>query len=341
MNTGSTQPYLSIVMTARNDGHGGNLRERINASLIVWSALCLEYILSIEILLVEWNPLPSHPPLRDIIDHNYNNTYVRLRIITVPASVHSQADKEDPLAFHQMIAKNVGIRAAKGLFILCTNIDVFPDSNLIQLLAERELEENTFYRALRADIPASAPLESSVSKLIEYARRHIIRKMGMHPQWPGLKIYKTQYFLYRYQSLKFLYPFLLLIKQIVLGSFRYKISTIDKEASGDFTLMSKSGWIKIKGYHEWKGYPLHIDSLALIQAYFKGMKQVIFRSECCIYHIDHPGSWHEEDAPDPKTLPPYLSWQDILTIAEQIQKGRFDYNDDFWGLSAHTLKEEK
>ena len=49
---------------------------------------------------------------------------------------------EAKIPFYQMIAKNVGIRRAKGKFVLASNIDIFLDDELMKLISKRSLNEN-------------------------------------------------------------------------------------------------------------------------------------------------------------------------------------------------------
>jgi hypothetical protein len=164
--------------------------------------------------------------------------------------------------------------------------------------------------------------------------------MGMNHRWPGLKVHKKQYFIYRYSAFNPFYPILLVIKKWILGKEKFKIASIDKEASGDFTLMSKEDWLKIDGYMELPIYPLHIDSLALIKAYLSGIKQYIFDEKRCVYHIDHPGSWREEIASSLQIKHPHYSWTDVEKIIQQMKSGSMIYNKPNWGLANEILPEQ-
>ena len=52
-------PYLSLVVAARNDNHGGNMLARMQAFLDAWLVQSARYRLSSEIVVVEWNPPPA------------------------------------------------------------------------------------------------------------------------------------------------------------------------------------------------------------------------------------------------------------------------------------------
>lgn len=116
-------------------------------------------------------------------------------------------------------------------------------------------------------------------------------------------------------------------------------------ACGDFTLLSKRDWEKLKGYPEWELYSWHIDSVLIYQAFNNCIKMNNLATECAIYHIEHgQGSgWTPEGAKllferlDKQGIP-YMSDDDL---AEEFEKQRIlkakkqpvVYNDDNWGAA--------
>ena len=74
-----------------------------------------------------------------------------------------------------MIAKNVGIRRARGEFILATNIDIVFSDELIKFLAARRLEKGRMYRIDRTDVMSDVPLHASLDEQLAYCRQHVIR----------------------------------------------------------------------------------------------------------------------------------------------------------------------
>lgn len=331
-------PYLSIIVACRNDSHRTDMKTLLHKVIQQWSSLCQKYHLAAEYLVVEWNPPTENPSIKEILLDAPVNEYFKIRIITVSEKIHNKIDPQNILPLHQMIAKNTGIRRAKGKFLLCTNMDVFPDSLLIKEIANKKLRPGYYYRANRCDIPDKIFSVPEPDNEI-FARQHIIRRMGMNSRWPGLKVYKKQYVVYRYEVFKPFYPILLIIKRLLLGKDKFKIATIDKEACGDFTLMNKEDWIKVSGYIEHPVYPLHIDTLALVRARFLGIKQHIFSKEHCVYHIDHKGSWTEETAHTLQIEQPYMSWSDAEKVIDEMKQGIFNYNTPNWGLEYEQLPE--
>ena len=86
-----------------------------------------KFKLNSEVIVVDWNPPKKSKNFKN--EFNLNKYNKNLKIITVPNKIHNKFKNSKKLKFFQMIAKNVGIRHAKGKFILCTNIDIiFSDS---------------------------------------------------------------------------------------------------------------------------------------------------------------------------------------------------------------------
>ena len=59
----------------------------------------------------------------------------QVRFIEVPPEVHRRFAHAEALPLYQMIAKNVGIRRARGQFVLATNIDILFSNELARFLA--------------------------------------------------------------------------------------------------------------------------------------------------------------------------------------------------------------
>ena len=64
---GAMEPYLSLVVTARNDDHGGNLLGRMQAFVSGWIEQARRYQIPSELIIVEWNPPPARPGLIDAL----------------------------------------------------------------------------------------------------------------------------------------------------------------------------------------------------------------------------------------------------------------------------------
>jgi hypothetical protein len=168
-------PYLSVVVTARNDDHGGNLLGRMQAFVNAWIAQSARHGLSSEMIIVEWNPPPDRPPLVEALKWPRDLGHCEVRFITVPPEVHQKYAHAEALPLYQMIAKNAGIRRARGRFVLATNIDIIFNDDLVRHLAEGRLEEGRMYRIDRHDVLTEVPVDAPVDEQLAYCETHLIR----------------------------------------------------------------------------------------------------------------------------------------------------------------------
>src|SRR3984893_1923253 len=140
------QPYISLVVTARNDDHGGNLLGRMQIFVSGWIAQSQRHNLPSELIIVEWNPPSDRPRLRDALRWPESFGPCHVRFIEVSEEMHRRYTHSEGLPLYQMIAKNVGIRRARGQFILATNIDVLFSDELVAFLASHSLQPGRMYR---------------------------------------------------------------------------------------------------------------------------------------------------------------------------------------------------
>lgn len=171
----SRAPYLSLVVTARNDDHGGNLLDRMQAFVNGWIGQARRHRIPSELIIVEWNPPPRRPRLAEALRWPEDAGLCEVRIIEVPEERHRAFGSADALPLYQMIAKNVGIRRARGEFVLATNIDILFSSELAGFLAERRLQPGRMYRIDRHDVMSGVPVEAPVDDQLAYCRTHLIR----------------------------------------------------------------------------------------------------------------------------------------------------------------------
>lgn len=284
--------YLSIVATTRNDNHGGDLLRRTQAFVNSVYVQAKKFNLPVELIIVEWNPPADKPLLKEVLAPPTEGVPVTLRYIIVPQEIHNTYRFSDSLPLYQMIAKNVGIRRAKGEFILSTNIDVLFSDLCFETLAQRALQKGAFYRANRCDVPKEVMERETHAEQLIYSRKNILRRLGNAPGHEALSGPKI---LFQYPKIASVLNRLLVWvwQKSHPGEFAHFV--IDFMACGDFTLMSREDWMDIDGYVELDMYSIHIDSMGLWSACAKGKKQIIFPYEACIYHIDHENGWESDD----------------------------------------------
>jgi hypothetical protein len=72
------------------------------------------------------------------------------------------------------------------------------------------------------------------------------------------------------------------------ASLRYQRSRwLHTWACGDFTLLARDDWFRLRGYPEWAMYSWHIDSAFMYAANAHGIGEVALGTGYRIYHIDH------------------------------------------------------
>lgn len=168
-------PYLSVVATARNDNHGGNMLRRMQIFVNGLIAQSRRFNLPTELIIVEWNPPSDRPPLSEALTWTVENSFCTVRIIEVPPDLHQQLRYAQALPLFQMLAKNVGIRRAQGEYILATNIDLMFSDALFEFLASRQMQPGKSYRIDRYDVRSTVPLEAAIAEQLTFCDQNILR----------------------------------------------------------------------------------------------------------------------------------------------------------------------
>lgn len=103
-------------------------------------------------------------------------------------------------------------------------------------------------------------------------------------------------------------------------------------AAGDFTLMSRENWHKLRGYPELKTQSF-IDGYILFMALAINLKQIILEDPMRIYHQGHSRSQHANR--------PLTSYENYMRDSIKMFKTHqlIIYNDEGWGLSDIFLNE--
>jgi hypothetical protein len=146
-------PYLSIVLTGRNDGYGGDFVERFFRTLRFNLQQLGARGVTHELVFIEWAPPPDRPLLVDrIFDEVPELDPARCLWFVVDPQYHHTLSQNPRLEYLEFPAKNIGIRRARGQFILTSNCDVFFGRCVLDALEGRTLRPRSLYRAPRHDI---------------------------------------------------------------------------------------------------------------------------------------------------------------------------------------------
>ena len=350
-----TTPDISVVATSRNDEHGGNLLDRMQLFVSGLLSQCERHDLNAELILVEWNPPPDRPRLAEALSWPARPGPCCVRIIEVPPEVHQRFKHADNLPLFQMIAKNAGIRRAQGRFVLATNIDILFSDELVRFWVSGRLEPGRLYRINRHDVTGNIPQDTPLEEQLDFCRRKTFRVCLRD----GTLNLKTGDFHRIYDKLSFvrgrlyhLVAYLLppRLKNLPLINNRFKLCRdtvrLHTNASGDFTMMAKEDWSRLRGYPELEMFSFHLDSLLCYMAHHAGIREAVLRYP--VFHIDHSAGWTPEVERD-QSLNKRLSDAQIPRITnEQLddwavqmrrEKKPIIFNDVTWGMAEENLPE--
>jgi hypothetical protein len=410
-------PVLSVVAVSRNDDHGGGMRVRMQHFVDGFIAQCKRHDLHAELVLVEWNPPLGRPALEHALRWPTELGPVRVRIVTVPREVHALYPHAAELPLLQMIGKNVGIRRARGKYVLATNVDILFNDAVMKYLRER-LCPGVMLRVDRYDVPPDLPKNAPFEHVLadcDRRFRYVNGRAGTFDatsrDMVGLSnataaqclatLFETQMFglgagarrigrLLKSMRERFrkmvrshgVAPTLLLIAKRVLSStrtaqFRPRRSKgsawrslqtvfgllfpnsylagrmrsshwLHTNACGDFTLLAREDWFRLRGYPEWPIHSWHLDSAFMYAAAAQGIREVALGPKYRIYHIDHGSGWSPNAAGDffadleCKGIR-YLSSGDLQAWHDDVwsNPARAIVNDAAWGLADKDLEQRE
>jgi hypothetical protein len=294
------KPYVSVVITGRNDDYGQDFLTRINTFV-----RCLDHQIRAhadlwELVVVEWNPEPARQGLAEVI---HATQHLSVRVITVPPDLHDTVGGSSPvLEFH---AKNVGIRRARGEFVLVTNPDILFSQGLIDEIAQRKLRVDTVYRTDRYDFVTGGIAAVAAEDLMEFALSNAFVVHGMAgaasvsmPIEPGQRNWND------------------------LPASVGEPGIWHTNGCGDFMLAAREAFYTVRGLYETVEHRWHIDSISLLRFAVAKMRQQIWTSPRCVFH-----QHHERRAQD-------VAFQDLDVAALARRGGSTD-----WGFRGRDLVE--
>ena len=261
------EPTISIVLTGRNDEHGVDFRARFFRTLRFNAEQLAAAGIPHEFVFVEWAPPPHRPRLIDLVfdafpglDRGVCTWYV------VDGRYHQALSLNPRLEYHEFIAKNVGVRRARGRFVLTTNCDVFLGRAVLDVLAQARLESRVVYRAQRYDLKETVGERHLEETVGQRRLEETVGQQGV--AWSDLE--DPQNLARPPRALKA--PFL-------------------AGATGDFLLLDRESFHQVRGFNEiYRAARFGIDRNFLVKAISSGLSIVDIGGP--VYHVDHAGSYH-------------------------------------------------
>jgi hypothetical protein len=296
----TAKPYVSVVIVGRNDDYGQDFLTRINTFV-----RCLDHQVRAhanlwELIIVEWNQEPGREGLATVIQPT---EHLAVRVITVPPDLHDTVSGASPvLEFH---AKNVGIRRARGEFVLVTNPDILFSQGLIDEIAQRKLRVDTVYRTDRYDFVTGGIAAVAAEDLMDFALANTFVMHGMSgaasvsmPIEPDQRTWND-----------------LPVSVSEPGVWH-------TNGCGDFMLAAREAFYTVRGLYETVEHRWHIDSISLFRFAVAKMRQQIWIAPLCVFHQHHER--REQD----------VMFQDLDVVALARRGGSTD-----WGFRGHDLAE--
>lgn len=167
------QPYLSIILTGRNDNFGGDFNDRLFRALEFNHLHLSQRGIPHEFVFCEWRPVKGRPWLSEVLLDRYPELVPDALMCCVADLAYHDAFSLNPkLQFQEFIAKNIGIRRCAGAFILTTNTDIYFSRGLLDVLEARALEPRVLYRSERVDLKDGIDCDVMEWAVLEDERNH-------------------------------------------------------------------------------------------------------------------------------------------------------------------------
>jgi len=254
----SSEPYVSFITFSRNDDYAGGL-DRLLWSTAYLAQQCDEFCLPAECVLVQWNPPGDRESLSRALGKLPDSRYLSIRVITVPAARHRRYKFHHLRPVHGGAAANVGLRRARGTFLVIKVADAFYSDALIRRLAKRDLDSRHLYRAVRVDVAPqlAQALGEPRADFLGLCAEHVVHRNDHLPQ-PWM-------------------PF--------------SLPDLFTNASGDFQLLSRTRWHDLRGYWETSDVTaFETDSMFAYAAHAARVMEARLPPDCVVYKISHSAS---------------------------------------------------
>ena len=269
--------YVTLVMCGRHDDLRGDYAARLQNSLDFVFHQALRFGVRMEVVVVEWNPFPGASRLASLLRTPPGAARAAVRVLTVERAFHARVEAGTGEGFFEFMAKNVGARRARGRFVLFTNGDVLLSDAVMEMLGGEALDEGSFYRVARSEIPGLmdplAPLGMRMAAMEE-----LVGMMGEERTCgAGTKECPGEY-----------------NRGVCEEGGRVGTGVhagLEDEpflpAAGDFFLASKAALHRMGGYHQVPS-TTHLDSLLVCKARGMALRQVVLLRPCAVLHQSHP-----------------------------------------------------
>ena len=333
----SDRPKISFVFPVHDPEYGGGLLASTQRHIAALIALANRYRLRSEIIIVEWNPRQDRPRFRESLRWPDDLGHVSLRFIEVPAEIHRRLANADRIPIFEYIAKNAGLRRARGQFLLATNPDLFYSPALVRWLARTSISPGAFYRVDRRDLSEEIPGAASLSCQLRFCSRHVAQVHAFFGSYRPGDADARRRLSEEYDR----------CMHDPAGASRWTDTPdarlirpadgLHRNAAGDFFLMERGWWHRLRGYPELYTHA-HIDAILCWMASSAGVVQDILPSRCRLYHQAHDRA-SRVDFPQTDWGPWYERYEEALSQGPVSSDPPMLVNAPDWGLANEVLPE--
>lgn len=276
---------ISVVCSCRNDDYGGNFLDRMCYFLRSLD----RFSVPIEIILVEWNPLDGYEPIADIISRWNALVSFRhpIRVITVSNENYKKfiskfSYTDVYMSFQEYPSKNIGIRRARGKYIIQTNPDIFYPISTINFI------ENLIKTQ---DIESVISCGNPRGKRVDVIEVHNFPSIMNVNSTDGME------------------SGIMNMENMLLNS--HNIKQISENALGDFMLFKREHAIHTKSFKECPIAIVHHEQ-PFVDEFIKHGWPENPANGVVIYHFDHSRISYEKVAY--RSNPPFVTYEYLKNI---------------------------
>jgi hypothetical protein len=128
---------------------------------------------------------------------------------------------------------------------------------------------------------------------------------------------------------------------------RPRLDYLHTNGCGDFTLMHRDHWLRLRGYPEWAAYSMNVDGFLCYAAHADGAIETMLRDPKRIYHVEHAlgSGWSPQGERQlyGRITSSGITWitkRRVLGLARRMyREGPLVVNTAAWGLGEEQLRE--
>lgn len=256
--------FVTAVVTGRNDNYGGHLNERATYS---FNTMLETFD---EVIYVDWNTDSGKNILTDDLVIHDRTKLKTLKVTPELARQLTQGKETQKMC--EVLARNVGIRRAKGRVIVSTNIDIIPPPRKYLDILVSELK----------------PMEMVTLSKQDVELEQLDKQFGTSPDWKTVSELLTNLFGLWPLTKRLMCPHLVVNRDLltqVPPQYAHSFASIIM-ACGDFQIAHRDTWYTIKGFEESMIKRSYADTVVQYKTIMAG-GTVRATNYPPVYHIEH------------------------------------------------------